>query len=609
MDPYYEWLGIPPEEQPPNHYRLLGISLLESNPLVIESAANQRMGYLQELTGDHEQIDDAQRIIGEISRARLILLDKEKKRTYDKDIVESLDLLPDESPTQPHNNLTNFQTDNPRASGKPSEASGRTQPRSNNRPQSRNLPAKKFQGKTEPEETLSLSRPRLLTSLVVCAFILCLIATIVLFNGGTDVAKLNPSQGEAPTENAKKLSAKRLKVEKKLDSETEAGDAEIANRRPVPPLFRSPDELAADPAHLGSTPRSAADTSTGGTVGNSTLKGNPFIIGSKRDDPNRSTKLPAIGLIITGDIEDRVRVNSVNAEKNELQFTFDDEGKRQQMSLVGSFNSWDSGATLMRRDGKTWKITQRLSPIRHEFKFVDGNGDWYPDGDNLSLNLNVQMRSPESAGVAEKNQAQAIAVPIEVFGDEEGRVVVTQIGGTVRFAFRNENPEDYALLLGEFNSWNATEGAMQRDGETWITTKTLAPGNYSFKFLGPNDTWYPSGENLSINFQSIVDPVINQPIVGENVDKNPSEPSADPVPQASTVDPSNLSIQRAREYLGDVGLYEGKPGVWYFPQSNRLVIRQYGRISKDPKIKKSLKKLGDRLPNPAEMENPPPRRR
>ena len=25
FDPYYKWLGIPPEEQPPNHYRLLGI--------------------------------------------------------------------------------------------------------------------------------------------------------------------------------------------------------------------------------------------------------------------------------------------------------------------------------------------------------------------------------------------------------------------------------------------------------------------------------------------------------------------------------------------------------------------------------------------------------
>ena len=25
FDPYESWLGIPPEDQPPNHYRLLGL--------------------------------------------------------------------------------------------------------------------------------------------------------------------------------------------------------------------------------------------------------------------------------------------------------------------------------------------------------------------------------------------------------------------------------------------------------------------------------------------------------------------------------------------------------------------------------------------------------
>lgn len=30
FDPYHKWLGIPPEEQPPHYYRLLGIKLFES---------------------------------------------------------------------------------------------------------------------------------------------------------------------------------------------------------------------------------------------------------------------------------------------------------------------------------------------------------------------------------------------------------------------------------------------------------------------------------------------------------------------------------------------------------------------------------------------------
>ena len=42
FDPYYLWLGIPPEEQPPNHYRLLGLRQFEDNREVISYAVDQR---------------------------------------------------------------------------------------------------------------------------------------------------------------------------------------------------------------------------------------------------------------------------------------------------------------------------------------------------------------------------------------------------------------------------------------------------------------------------------------------------------------------------------------------------------------------------------------
>jgi len=51
FDPYHVWLGIPPEEQPPDHYRLLGIPALENNPDVIENAADQRMAHLRTFQG------------------------------------------------------------------------------------------------------------------------------------------------------------------------------------------------------------------------------------------------------------------------------------------------------------------------------------------------------------------------------------------------------------------------------------------------------------------------------------------------------------------------------------------------------------------------------
>ncbi len=39
FDPYYKWLGIPPKDQPADHYRILGIEKLEIDPEVISLAA------------------------------------------------------------------------------------------------------------------------------------------------------------------------------------------------------------------------------------------------------------------------------------------------------------------------------------------------------------------------------------------------------------------------------------------------------------------------------------------------------------------------------------------------------------------------------------------
>jgi hypothetical protein len=40
FDPYYLWLGIPPVDQPPDHYRLLGVTQFESDADVIRNAAD-----------------------------------------------------------------------------------------------------------------------------------------------------------------------------------------------------------------------------------------------------------------------------------------------------------------------------------------------------------------------------------------------------------------------------------------------------------------------------------------------------------------------------------------------------------------------------------------
>lgn len=82
FDPYYEWFGIPPKDQPPNHYRLLGIELFEENRNVIDTAANRQMSFIKEYqAGEHSAL--TQKLLNELSAARLCLLDREKKAAYD----------------------------------------------------------------------------------------------------------------------------------------------------------------------------------------------------------------------------------------------------------------------------------------------------------------------------------------------------------------------------------------------------------------------------------------------------------------------------------------------------------------------------------------------
>ena len=89
FNPYYKWLGIPPSEQPPNHYRLLGISAFEDDPEVIDRAADGRMIFLrQNQNGPNAR--SSQMLLNEISAARVCLLDANAKQQYDANLRAKL---------------------------------------------------------------------------------------------------------------------------------------------------------------------------------------------------------------------------------------------------------------------------------------------------------------------------------------------------------------------------------------------------------------------------------------------------------------------------------------------------------------------------------------
>lgn len=98
FDPYYDWLGIPPADQPPHHYRLLGLQVFESNPRVIENAADRLMTQLRGF-GAGPNGKHSQKLLNEVAAARACLLDDAKRAAYDKPLRRKLaDAAPQPQP-------------------------------------------------------------------------------------------------------------------------------------------------------------------------------------------------------------------------------------------------------------------------------------------------------------------------------------------------------------------------------------------------------------------------------------------------------------------------------------------------------------------------------
>ena len=89
FDPYRKWLGISAREQPPNHYRLLGLELFESDPDVIANAADARSGHLKTFqAGEYSEF--SQRLLNEVAAAQVCLLNRAKKALYDGQLQQRL---------------------------------------------------------------------------------------------------------------------------------------------------------------------------------------------------------------------------------------------------------------------------------------------------------------------------------------------------------------------------------------------------------------------------------------------------------------------------------------------------------------------------------------
>lgn len=86
FDGYHKWLGIPPAEQPPDYYRLLGVQRFESDADVIESSADQRLAHLRTFQiGPRAPL--SQQLMNEVAAARRCLLDPNLRQAYDRQLT------------------------------------------------------------------------------------------------------------------------------------------------------------------------------------------------------------------------------------------------------------------------------------------------------------------------------------------------------------------------------------------------------------------------------------------------------------------------------------------------------------------------------------------
>jgi hypothetical protein len=92
FDPYRKWLGILPKDSAkggPNHYRLLGIATFESDADVIENAAARQMAHVRTFKNSkHAAV--SQKILTELSAAKLCLLTPDHKEAYDAQLRAQL---------------------------------------------------------------------------------------------------------------------------------------------------------------------------------------------------------------------------------------------------------------------------------------------------------------------------------------------------------------------------------------------------------------------------------------------------------------------------------------------------------------------------------------
>lgn len=86
FDPYEKWLGIPSTEQPPDHYRLMGLVRFEQDPAIIRDSVDQRIRLVNSYKrGPYVKV--CEQLLHRINAAKACLLNPGLKMAYDRKLA------------------------------------------------------------------------------------------------------------------------------------------------------------------------------------------------------------------------------------------------------------------------------------------------------------------------------------------------------------------------------------------------------------------------------------------------------------------------------------------------------------------------------------------
>lgn len=90
IDVYKDWLGIPEQFRPPNHYQLLRLVDFEDDPDKIQAHYKKLNGHVRKYATGQYSIE-SQDLLNELAKAMLCLTDTGRKREYDESLGREFD--------------------------------------------------------------------------------------------------------------------------------------------------------------------------------------------------------------------------------------------------------------------------------------------------------------------------------------------------------------------------------------------------------------------------------------------------------------------------------------------------------------------------------------